>query len=201
MYLVVDIEATCFEEHGVKDKNEIIEVGIIACDKSGATVFSYQSFVRPIINPRLSRFCKKLTGIKQYWVDLANPLDDVLADFVIKYESKCSEGSTKIPWTSYGTWDYLCLRRDCDRRNLGIPFGHYIDLKKLYANHSGFKNCGMLDCLKMEGLEIEGESHRAISDAINASKIARLFVPKIMAASAEDSPLHSSSEPGRDSSA
>ena len=197
MYLVNDLEATCFEQHGVKDKNEIIEIGIVVCDKGGLPVMQFQSFVKPTINPRLSRFCKKLTGIKQDWVDLADPLDTVLNNFQSLFKSKFTAPLNEVPWTSYGTMDFLCLKNDCERRSLPLPFGHYVDLKKLFAAYSGFRNCGMLDCLKIEGLEIEGDSHRALSDAINASKVAKIFAPRIMAATIEDSPLHLPSVPGQ----
>lgn len=78
MYLVVDMEATCFEQINVRDNNEIIEIGIVICERTGDVRNSFQSFVRPVITPKLSGFCKRLTKIKQEWIDSAETLGSVL---------------------------------------------------------------------------------------------------------------------------
>ena len=41
----------------------------------------FHSFVRPVINPKLSEFCKSLTGIEQETVDKAEVFQDVLIRF------------------------------------------------------------------------------------------------------------------------
>src|SRR5204863_480349 len=66
-YLVVDLEATCDDHHALpREDSEIIEIGAVLVD--GATLEpqgEFQSFVRPVVHPRLTPFCTQLTTITQ----------------------------------------------------------------------------------------------------------------------------------------
>lgn len=54
---------------------EIIEFPIIVIDVHKREIIdTFSSFVKPTINPHLSEFCTKLTGITQEKVDRANPI-------------------------------------------------------------------------------------------------------------------------------
>ena len=65
-FVAVDFEATCIEENGPNYPHEIIEFPAVLVDlTTGERVATFHSFVRPRINPVLSDFCKKLTGISQ----------------------------------------------------------------------------------------------------------------------------------------
>ena len=194
MYLVADIEATCFEQFNVRDNNEIIEVGLVVCSSSGNIQSTFQSFVRPVISQRLSGFCKKLTKIKQEWVDEAETLDRVIERAMQWLKESGVPEPNRIRWTSFGSWDNQCLIRDCHRHNIWTPFGHFTDLKKAYARYSGCKLCGLREAIENEGLIWDGQPHRAVWDAINAAKISKLVLPMIM----DSAPLRrpdSSSEP------
>lgn len=176
MYFVVDIEATCWEKRKVRDKNEIIEIGIVLCNIKGDVIDTYQSFVKPKYNASISSFCKKLTNIKQEWIDDAHSLDIVISNISkwakITYDIELHN----IAWCSFGDWDDSCLSRDCDRHRIPYPFGEFINLKDLYADYSGYDQCGLKDALIREGLTWEGEAHRALDDANNARKLAKFLV-------------------------
>lgn len=176
MYFVVDIEATCWERRKVKDNNEIIEIGVVACSDQGEVLGTFQSFVRPVICPRLSKFCKELTKIRQEWVDAAQTLSFVVPQMQEWAKSDFDIDSASVPWAAFGNWDESCLRRDCERHRLSSPFGRFINLKDLYAEYSGCAQCGLKEALKVENLVWEGKSHRALDDAINAAKLARFLV-------------------------
>lgn len=48
----------------------------------------FRSYVKPTVNPQLSEFCTKLTGIRQETIDESPPFIDVLnlfQDFLSKY--------------------------------------------------------------------------------------------------------------------
>ena len=51
---------------------------MISEDEEPHIVDVFQSYVRPVINPKLSEFCKTLTGIEQEVVDKADVFEDVL---------------------------------------------------------------------------------------------------------------------------
>ncbi|MEM6804028.1 MAG: 3'-5' exonuclease [Bacteroidota bacterium] len=80
-YIVLDLEATCWEKKGKQRKSEIIEIGAVAIDEVGNSVGEFSAFVKPLRHPELSDFCKSLTSIKQEDVDTAKVFPEVLQDF------------------------------------------------------------------------------------------------------------------------
>src|SRR3954453_22933067 len=72
-YFVIDLEATCDENHVIpREQTEIIEIGAVLCDaQTLAPVGEFQTFVRPMRHPKLTPFCTRLTTIKQSDVDAA----------------------------------------------------------------------------------------------------------------------------------
>ncbi len=175
LFLLVDLEATCWERRKVRDKNEIIEIGICVCNTDGEILGKYQSFIRPRINPKLSGFCKKLTGISQQDIDAAEILSVVMADVHDWAETKFSADLKTIKWGSWGNWDVACIERDCNRHNLDFPFSDHICLKVLYEELRGVE-CGLKEAVRREGFEWEGSEHRALDDAYNSHKIAKLLL-------------------------
>lgn len=176
LYCVVDIEATCWERKRVKDNNEIIEIGAVLCDIKGDILGTYQSFVRPVLIPKLSWFCKNLTNIQQRWIDEADTLNIVLPKLCDWASSLAKTNSSEIPWVAFGNWDESCLSRDCERHNLPSPFGKFINLKTLYSDFSGCESCGLKQAIQVEGLTWAGKSHRALDDASNAARLAKLLI-------------------------
>ncbi|MHC5538348.1 exonuclease domain-containing protein [Singulisphaera rosea] len=82
-YIVVDLEATCWENVRDYDRMETIEIGaveLVAADTPSCREFS--RFIRPVAEPRLSDFCQRLTTIRQRDVDRADPFSVVFPDFV-----------------------------------------------------------------------------------------------------------------------
>ena len=71
-YLVVDLEATCWDkEDPIKSSHEIIEIGATLLDKNYHCIDTFDMFVHPKNNYILSDYCKNLTTIKQTEVSCA----------------------------------------------------------------------------------------------------------------------------------
>src|SRR5690606_20200970 len=70
-YLVIDLEATCDNAGAVpKREMEIIEIGAVLVDRTSfEPIAEFQTFVRPVRHPKLTRFCQELTSITQAQVD------------------------------------------------------------------------------------------------------------------------------------
>tara|TARA_B100000614_G_scaffold262909_1_gene300755 strand:+ start:221413 stop:222024 length:612 start_codon:yes stop_codon:yes gene_type:complete len=198
MYFVVDLEATCWERRKARDRNEIIEIGLVVCNDDGESIGSYQSFVKPRFTPRLSSFCKRLTKIDQKWIDEAPPLREVLSFMLGDIENKYEISSQETPWAAFGNWDKKCLQRDCERNDTLFPFGRCIDLKSLYTNFSGCDQCGLRAAVKREKLQWEGKHHRALDDAINAAKLARILVTPEILKLAREEEIYATDEYGMD---
>ena len=64
--LVLDFEATCGESGFPRDQMEVIEFPTIVYDlQERKEVGRFHEYVKPVIQPQLTGFCTKLTGITQ----------------------------------------------------------------------------------------------------------------------------------------
>ena len=71
-YIIVDLEATCWEGMRSPDM-ETIEVGAVAlAGPAGPVEGEFGAFVHPVVRPALSDFCRRLTYIHQEDVDEAD---------------------------------------------------------------------------------------------------------------------------------
>ena len=81
--LVVDLEATCCANNEFpRYEMEIIEIGAVLLDSENKTVSTFQTFVKPIIQPVLTDFCKELTTITQDQVDTAPSFNVAMTSFL-----------------------------------------------------------------------------------------------------------------------
>jgi 3'-5' exoribonuclease 1 len=86
---------------------EIIEIGAVRLDAALTIVDELDSFVRPVVEPKLSQFCTALTTIKQAEVDGADMFPAV--------SPGSSGGSAAGPYRlcSWGFFDVGSFRLDC----------------------------------------------------------------------------------------
>src|ERR1700759_4983036 len=163
-YVIVDLEATCWENTRNRDRMEIIEIGAVYIESSrGPVVSEFNSFVRPVVSPTLSDFCKKLTSITQADVDGADVFRAVFRRFLDWI------GPDPFMLCSWGAYDLNQFRLDCQRHALTMPkaFERHVNLKKEFARVNGVRSCGMAAALKHAKLPLVGTHHRGIDDARN----------------------------------
>ncbi len=177
-YIVVDLEATCWENTRSPDM-EIIEIGAVLLASSGGPVAGeFGAFVHPVVHPRLSDFCQELTSIQQQDVDGADYFPTVLRRL------RTWIGSKPFTICSWGNYDLNQLRNDCRRHNLPLPptfeRGH-VNLKKEFARVFRVKICGMARALEIAGLPLEGTHHRGGDDARNIARLALSILPSLEA--------------------
>lgn len=162
--LIIDVEATCWELKNYQ-QNEIIEIGAVLNDRV------FQSFVKPINNPVLSDFCKKLTSIQQKDIDEVDSFP-VVMDRFIKWI-----GNTDYTFASWGYYDKKQFEKDCIVHDYPYPFGEdHTNIKEMFAKK--YKKCGVGKALSIIGLRFIGTPHRAGSDAINISRIYKQLTSK-----------------------
>jgi 3'-5' exoribonuclease 1 len=174
-YIIVDLEATCWEREAGMEQREIIEIGA-ACLESGAGPVSseFDAFVRPVISPQLSDFCVQLTSIQQTDVDSADDFREVFPRFVDWI------GPESFVLCAWGGYDLQQFRIDCRRHGVTLPasFENYINLKQEFTRQKGIKPRGMTSALKAMNIPLEGRHHRAIDDVRNIVKLARIILPQ-----------------------
>ena len=180
--LCVDLEATCDEfpagltdeqklEHRLlvqRDEMETIEVGAVVLDlhHAAANVSEFCRFVRPVLNPVLTDFCKSLTTIDQVDVDSAGTyaevkqeLDEYLAPFK-------ADG---LMWCSWGDYDAKQLAIDADRNGCSpmledVP---HTNAKKWHWKVLSCKAMSLRPAVEDADIEWTGQYHRGIDDARN----------------------------------
>lgn len=169
MILVIDLEATCCDADTIPpEQMEVIEVGAVWATSAGQIIDRFQSFVRPIASPQLTSFCMSLTHIEQASIDAAPNWPIVaaaLAEFAQRYAGQC--------WGSWGAYDRRQIERECARHGIADPLAPlpHQNLKASFAKARKIKQVGMATALQIVGLELEGEHHRALSDALNIARL------------------------------
>lgn len=174
-YIVVDLEATCWETGQTPDRMEIIEIGAVSLPAATQPYDSeFQSFVRPVAEPQLSDFCRKLTTIDQASIDAAPTFSIVFNQFLSWM------GETPMTLCSWGAYDLEQFRTDCRRHGIAFPsqLGRHVNLKAEYSRLFHTKRAGMAAALKQQKLTITGTHHRGIDDARNIARLANIILPK-----------------------
>lgn len=178
MYLIVDLEATCWEEKNKKDLNEIIDIGIVVCDNNYDIVETWSSLCKPKVNSVLSPFCRKLTKIKQEEIDSSCFFIDTINSFKEWFCYNFKRQSKDINWYSWGDWDLNCLSNECKRNEIEMPFKDHIDLKEEYSKFYNYKNGEKISLKAIsikEKVEFTQKKHRGLPDAIAAASIAKII--------------------------
>lgn len=169
IFIIYDLEATCWLGRPPKGVNEIIEIGAVKVNQYGEVLSSIDLFVRPTVNKILSRFCTQLTSITQENVDTAAYFPKVAA----RFQDWINEEGEEYTLCAWGKFDKQLLKNDCNLHKMDYDWldnhidikGQYHDLKKMHK-HGGLKKT-----VKKEGFEFDGIHHRAIADAENLAKI------------------------------
>lgn len=168
-YIILDLEASCWQNEGITREQEVIELAACMVNSYGDLVKKFNRIVKPVIHPRLSQYCKQLTGISQSDVDKAKEYDSVIYDF-LEWSDWEAEPLDVFTW---GNKDYelICNMNKYYKMESDWckPF---TDMKYAYAKLMNLnKPVGLDKALLAEGFEFEGERHRALPDAYNLSKL------------------------------
>ncbi|TXB61814.1 3'-5' exonuclease [Phaeodactylibacter luteus] len=168
-FIVYDIEATCWEGRPPNKVQETIEIGAVSLNRFGEVLGTFNKFIRPVLNPNLSMFCRNLTGIPQEYVDRSMEFPEVVEvfqDWALVFE----EDYLLCAW---GSFDQKQLIRDCELHRLESDWLEpYFNVKKEYQQLKRLrKPWGLRKCVEREGFEFTGDHHRAIDDAENLAKV------------------------------
>lgn len=177
-YIIVDLEATCFEKDRTKQK-EIIEIGAVKLNEKVEIVDTFQSFIRPRVNPNLSLFCKNLTSITQNDVDNAQDFPDVLVKFLV-WSGLDFVGDDNTYVCSWGFYDKNQFILDCN--SFGMPTNwlkNHISIKHQFMESRKLSKCGMAKALNILKLPLLGTHHRGLDDAKNIANIFIKIFPEL----------------------
>ncbi|KAK2882901.1 3'-5' exoribonuclease 1 [Channa argus] len=175
---VVDFEATCEEDNPPDYLHEIIEFPMVLISTHTLEIVdTFQEYVKPELNPQLSDFCVKLTGITQKMVDDADPFPAVLHRVIAWLQERELGTKHKYAILTDGAWDMSkFLNIQCRVSRIRYPqfAKKWINIRKSYGNfykvpRTQTKLTTMLEKL---GLQYEGRPHSGLDDSRNIAKIA-----------------------------
>ncbi len=174
---VLDFEATCFENNEVpRDKMEIIEFPSILYKVKANTcelISQFHKYVKPTVNPILTKFCTGLTGIQQTTVDSAEPIEKVYLEHS-KWLKQHVPTNADFIFATCGHWDLkTMLPNEIKNKKLNKNkfYSQYINVKDEFEYFYKVKVRGMVDMLVHFGFKLEGRHHSGIDDTKNISKI------------------------------
>ncbi|KAM3587857.1 uncharacterized protein V6R79_015389 [Siganus canaliculatus] len=174
---VVDFEATCKEDNPPDFHHEIIEFPMVLINTHTLEIVdSFQEYVKPELNPQLSDFCVKLTGITQKMVDEADTFPDVLRRVITWLQERELGTKYKYAILTDGAWDMSkFLNIQCQISRIRYPqfAKKWINIRKSYGNfykvpRTQTKLSTMLEKL---GLKYEGRPHSGLDDSRNIARI------------------------------
>ena len=190
-FIVIDFEATCEEKNPTDYPHEIIEFpAVLVSTEKKEIVDVFHSFVRPVINPRLSEFCCELTGIEQSTVDAASEFSEVHDRFLRWMDQHGLGIRHTYTIVTDGPFDmgrFLFLQTKQSEMEYPLSYAsHWTNLRKCFANFykrgggevfvpvvgpPSTKLPGLQQMLDMLGLKFEGSPHSGVDDAKNIARI------------------------------
>ncbi len=171
---VLDFEATCEKDVEMKNR-EIIEfpsILYVVEDGKITLVDNFQKYVKPTINPKLSEFCTKLTGIIQSQVDNAETLPIIYKKHFGWLEPKI-RGNTCY-FVTCGNWDLgIQLPAECKMKNIKMNnmYNKFLNIKDMFYSTYKVKGISLSDMLEKLGLSFIGRQHSGFDDCVNTGTL------------------------------
>jgi inhibitor of KinA sporulation pathway (predicted exonuclease) len=169
--LCIDIETTIWKSAKDKPINhfpEIIEIGVVLVDSVLMEVIEKRSIIVKPIKSKVSKFCSKITKIKQEDVDLGISLEEACR--ILRVEFMCADR----PWIVWGNFDKKMLQISCKKNQVEYPLSaNYTNYKNLFSMFHGTKELKLTSALKLINLEKNCDSTLGIDSALN---IANIFI-------------------------
>jgi inhibitor of KinA sporulation pathway (predicted exonuclease) len=168
-YIIYDLEATCWENPPEGFIQETIEIGAFRINHFGEIRGKFNRFVKPVVHPTLSPFCRQLTTINQEDVNRAKTFPDVIQEF----QDWAYMDEEEYVLCSWGNFDHKLLAADCRLHRLEPEWTEkHSNLKEQYRIMKRMKTgVGLRKAIEKEGILFTGTHHRGISDAENLVKL------------------------------
>lgn len=172
MIIVYDLEMTVQRKH--QHLAEVIEIGAVKVELAdGKPVITdkFQSFVRPVKQPVLSKHTTQFTSIVQDDVERAPSFAqaiDAWTAWIGKHDP--------VYLCSWGPDDKYQLLKECREHRMAIDWiCNHNDIQQQYskiaAGGETYRQIGLQRALEQLQLEFEGSPHRAIDDAYNTARV------------------------------
>jgi len=183
--VVVDFEATCDDNRNGgeqlrpirSERPEIIQFPAVLVDVRNMVIVDYfDSIVKPLEQPVLSKFCTSLTGITQSMVDKASTFPRVIRRFerwLKKHGLGNAMGHT-FALVADGSYDMgHFLYKQTLISNLHFPnyARRWVNIRTIFSKFYGQRWYSLKSVLELLGQPFEGRQHNGLDDAKNIAKV------------------------------
>lgn len=168
-YIIYDLEATCWEGNLNGYVQETIEIGAFRLNHFGEVRGKFNRFIRPVLHPTLSPFCRQLTSISQLDINRAGTFPEVIHEFW-DWARIDEEDYVLCSW---GSFDKKMFINDCKLHQLDESWvDSHANLKAEYMAIKRLRrSVGLRKAVEREDILFTGVHHRGISDAENLTKL------------------------------
>eukprot|EP00483_Globobulimina_turgida_P011109 UN11130 len=191
-YLVVlDFEATTGKEIK-RSQREVIEWAAMIIDTKTNKILQgkkhkFHYYIRPQIHPELTKYCQKLTGITQQFIDEYGTRYEI-RELTYKWNAWCC-GNNLLQTSYHNSTPKACIITCGDNDlneiwksqakisevdsidDVGL-FHSWINIQEIFKQNITDYNggCGLMSMLKHLNIDIEGRHHSGINDVENTCK-------------------------------
>ncbi|XP_040379226.1 ERI1 exoribonuclease 2-like [Oryza brachyantha] len=178
-FVVIDFEATCERGRRIYPQ-EIIEFPAVLVDAAtGRLVSAFRAYVRPRHHPRLSDFCRELTGISQEDVDGGVELAEALRRHDEWLQETGVKGGGRFAVVTWSDADCRnMLDQECRFKGIAKPayFDRWVDLRVPFEAAFGVgvgagRRVKLPEAVRAAGLQWTGRQHCGLDDACNTARL------------------------------
>lgn len=169
---VIDLEATMYDtaEQAAAYGREIIELGWCLLEPATGRVLDRRQFyIRPTKGFVAAR-CTRLTQITPARLADAPTFIEVLGEVHALHQRL---GLTV--WSAFGHYDRDMLQDQCAAENVPHPWAsqRFFNVRELATAFfgAGRKGLGLRKALQRAGMELAGQEHSGVDDAVNAARL------------------------------
>jgi len=170
--LVIDVEATCWEQNppngppSVEKKGEIIEIGITPISLPDKKILESEAIIVFPTTTEVSEYCTNLTTLTPEFVaEEGIPFRDAIDILRFKYRAD------RNMWASWGDYDKNIFQRQCQNEYIRYPFNqNHLNVKAKFCWRFGF-NCSLRKATQHMDIPFEGIAHRGVDDSLNIAKV------------------------------
>ncbi|CAO4383647.1 unnamed protein product [Caenorhabditis nigoni] len=182
--LILDFEATC-EQDNYDYPPEIVQFSVCVLNTREKIIredLSFNKFVRPVINPKLTDFCADLTGIDQESIDKADTFTEVYHQFSawLKEHNFQEKRFAFVCDSRQDMWRFAQYQFLLNKQPLPTIFRQWVNLGRYYEED--LRKAQVQDTWgpsfieKMSGfynIPFEGHAHNAMDECAFLAKVTK----------------------------